>query len=556
VLRRVIRRAVRHAYSRFDVERALLPAVVDAVVEVMGPAYPDLVRNADHIKEVIAREEHNFQATIRTGLRQLEQELSGGRVTGDAAFKLHDTYGFPIDLTRELAAERGVDIDMAGFEAAMAEQRQRARSASVKVPAGGDVDYRGLLDEFGPTEFTGYTELESKANVVAVIERDDGTLEVFLDRSPFYAEGGGQIGDTGTIATDAGRVEVIDTTYALPALHRHLARPIDGRVEPGQEATAVVDAERRDAIRRNHTGTHILHWALREVLGSHVKQAGSYVGPDRLRFDFSHHAAVSPEELARVEAIANERVIANEPVRAYETSMDEAQRLGAIMFFGDKYGDFVRVVEAGTRSMELCGGTHVNALGMIGPIKIVSEGSIGSNLRRIEALTGAASLERVREEEETLTRAATLLRVKPDELVDRVEREIESRKALEDELKTLRRKLAGGESSELAAGAVDGVVVARRDGTTRDELRDLAVAVRDQPGVRAVVLGGEPEGGGVALVAAVAKESGLLASDLIADAAKLVGGGGVKNPDLAMAGGRDPAQLDAALDAARRAAGI
>ena len=292
------------------------------------------------------------------------------------------------------------------------------------------------------------------------------------------------------------------------------------------------------------------------MLGPHVKQAGSLVAPDRLRFDFSHHGPVTREELDKVERLANERVLANEPVRAYETSKEEAERMGAIAFFGDKYGDVVRVVEAGDRSTELCGGTHVHALGTIGPIKIVSESSIGSNLRRIEALTGTATLERVREEEAILERTAELLRVAPHELPERVERELEQRRALEDELRALRRQAASGSAAELAGGAAAGVVVARRDGVSRQDLRDLALAVRDQPGVRAVVLGGAPDEGGVALVAAVTKDSGLVASDLIAEAARLVGGGGGKAPDVAVAGGRDAGRLDEALDRARAAAGL
>jgi alanyl-tRNA synthetase len=331
-------------------------------------------------------------------------------------------------------------------------------------------------------------------------------------------------------------------------------RITEGEIVEGQEVTATVDTGRREAIRRNHTGTHLLHWALREVLGSHVKQAGSLVAPDRLRFDFSHFEAVTPEELERVEALANHQVLANEPVKAYEVSKAEAERLGAIAFFGEKYGDVVRVVEAGPRSVELCGGTHVHALGTIGPIKITSESSIGANLRRIEAVTGTVSLDRIRDEEHTLSRTATLLRVTPPEVPERVERLLDDQRSLADEIKALRRQGAGGRAKELAAEAVDGVVVARIDGTTRDELKDLALAVRDQPGLRGAVLGGVPDGGGVSLIAAVAKGSGLDASVLLADAARTVGGGGGRGADVAVAGGRDPSRLDEALDQARQAA--
>jgi alanyl-tRNA synthetase len=347
-------------------------------------------------------------------------------------------------------------------------------------------------------------------------------------------------------------VRVLDTTSALPGLHRHLGQVVEGSVDPGQEATAAIDVERRQAIRRNHTGTHLLHWALREVLGTHVKQQGSLVSPEYLRFDFSHHSPVSDEELAAVEDMVNARVLDNEPVRAYETSKEHAEELGAIAFFGDKYGDFVRVVEAGERSMELCGGTHVGALGMIGPVKVTSESSIGANLRRIFAITGAVTLERVREEERVLDRAADLLRAKPDEVPDAVERALARQKALEDELKALRAQLAGSEGKDLAAGAdPPGVVVARRDGLPADQLKDLAVAVRDEPGIKAVVLVGTPDGERVALVAAVAKDSGVEAPALVADAARIVGGGGGGRGDVAMAGGKDVSKIDEAVAAVK-----
>jgi alanyl-tRNA synthetase len=556
VLRRILRRAIRHAFG-LGVEGQVLPAMVEAVVDVMGPAYPELEAARADIVAVIAREEERFHRTLKSGSAILDEELAkaaaaGGTLAGAVAFRLHDTYGFPLELTLEEAEERGVAVDVAGFEAEMEAQQSRGRgSARGATRAGGAdnvADYKALLDE-GPVVFTGYTEQVTTARVRAVIGD-----EIFLDRTPFYAEGGGQVGDTGTIVGPTGTAEVLDTTYALPGLHRHTVRFTEGEIVEGQEVTATVDTGRREAIRRNHTGTHLLHWALREVLGSHVKQAGSLVAPDRLRFDFSHFEAVTPEELERVEALANHQVLANEPVKAYEVSKAEAERLGAIAFFGEKYGDVVRVVEAGPRSVELCGGTHVHALGTIGPIKITSESSIGANLRRIEAVTGTVSLDRIRDEEHTLSRTATLLRVTPPEVPERVERLLDDQRSLADEIKALRRQGAGGRAKELAAEAVDGVVVARIDGTTRDELKDLALAVRDQPGLRGAVLGGVPDGGGVSLIAAVAKGSGLDASVLLADAARTVGGGGGRGADVAVAGGRDPSRLDEALDQARQAA--
>jgi len=559
VLRRILRRAVLRAFQ-LGVERPVLPPLVEAVVDLMDNAYPDLTRNKDFVVGVVAREEEKFRQTLRSGFAILDEELA--RVTaddpllhGDIAFRVHDTYGFPFELTREIAAERGIQVDEDGFEMAMADQRDRARKARTGAEGDGEATevYRDLLEQFGPTEFLGYRDYEAKARVLFAT---DG--ELILDRTPFYAESGGQVGDTGEISTDTGVFRVTDTTYAIAGqLIRHTGRVTEGEVNAGQEALARIDAERRESIRRNHTGTHLLHWALREVLGSHVKQQGSHVAPDRLRFDFSHYQPVTREELDQVEALANARVLANEPVRAYETSKDEADKSGAIAFFGDKYGDIVSVVEAGTRSTELCGGTHVGALGMIGPIKVVSEGSIAANMRRIEALTGEGSLAKVREDEDLLERTAGILRVRPDELPDRIERLLDERRHLDDELKALRKTAAGDAAEDLVSGAVDGIVVARVDGTTRDELKDLAVAVRDRPGIRASILGGVPEGGGVALVAAVTKDSGLEAPALIADAARTVGGGGGgKKSDIAVAGGRDASKLDDALDQARRAAGI
>jgi len=559
VLRRIIRRAVRFAYL-LGVEQLVTPRLIARTIEVMGDAYPELRAERDRVEGVITREEERFRQTLKTGLSLLDDALDANPsvLPGSVAFKLHDTYGFPIDVTKEVAAERGVDVDEAGFEADMTEQRERARAAR----KAGTLDetttarYREILEVAGPTEFTGRQEYESKGRVVAVVPAADDTVELFLDRTPFYAESGGQIGDTGTITTSTGAAEVLDTTYALPGLNRHVARLTRGTISEGQEATATIDGERRDAIRRNHTATHLLHWALREVLGSHVKQQGSLVGPDYLRFDFSHHEAMTPEQIAAVEDLANGEVLHNDPVRHFETTKDEALAMGAIAFFGDKYGDVVRVLEAGPKSTELCGGTHVGATGDIGPIKITSEGSIGANMRRIFATTGTGTLARFREEERQLTAAATLLGVTPDEVVDGVEKLRSELKTLRDELKVLRRAAAGAGAAELAAGAVDGIVVARSDGSSRDDLKDLAVAVRQQPGIKAVVLVGEPDGGGVALVAAVTKDSGLDAPALLQDAAKAVGGGGGGRGDIATAGGRDAARIDEALSLARAAAGI
>ncbi|CAN5750472.1 alanine--tRNA ligase [soil metagenome] len=569
VLRRIIRRAVRYAYL-LGVERPVAAEMAGRTIDVMAVGYPELEGNRELVMGVLGREEDQFRRTLQAGLGTLDAQLDRiderGTLAGSVAFQLHDTYGFPLEVTTEIAADRGYDVDLSGFETAMADQKQKARQAGKRtgVEVGGEAaTYQELLDTHGLTEFTGRAENESKATVLAVIGPVDGDasgeladVSIVLDRTPFYAESGGQVGDAGLITTDTGQAQVLDTTYGAPGLHRHHARLLDGEITPGQDATATIDDVRRAAIRRKHTGTHVLHWALRKVLGAHVKQQGSWVGPDRLRFDFSHFEPITAEQLVAIEDLANSEILANDPVRHYETTKEHAEAVGAIAFFGDKYGDIVRVLEAGRHSVELCGGTHVRALGDIGPVKVTSEGSIGSNLRRLEAVTGTGPIERLRHEEATLGRAAQLLGVPTEEVVDGLEKRLAEVKALRKELDDLRRRAAGAEAAGLADTAVEGVVVARVDCTSREELRDLAVALRDQPTVRAVVLGGAPAGGGAALVAAVTKGSGLNASELIADAARTVKGGGGKSPDLAVAGGKDASQLDAALDQARAAAGV
>jgi alanyl-tRNA synthetase len=557
VLRRLIRRAVRFAYL-LGVQDLVLPRLTATCIETMDDAYPELRANADAITGIIEREEGGFRTTLTRGVALLEETFAASpqEVPGEVAFRLHDTYGFPVEVTQEMAAERGIGVDLGTFERLMGEQRTRAKEAGKK----GDVyanrsSFQEILDRNGPTEFVGREELEAKATVLAVVPADDGTLSVFLDRTPFYAESGGQVGDTGTIVTDTGRGDVLDTTYGLPGLHRHHVRLVEGAFEPGQDATAAIDADRRDAIRRNHTGTHVLHWALRKVLGENVKQQGSLVDPERLRFDFGPADALTPEQIREIEDLANAEILDNAPVRHFETTKAEAGALGAIAFFGDKYGDIVRVLEAGRHSIELCGGTHVRALGDIGPVKIVSESSIGANLRRIEAVTGTGPIDRLRAEEELLAEVAGVLNVPVGEVVDGARKRLEEIKALRDEVKALKRQAAGGQAEALVATATDGLLVARVDGVERDGLRDLAIALRDK-GLRAVVLGTAPEGGGAAVVAAVTADSGLHASELLEEAKRLIKGGGGKDALLAVAGGKDADGLDAALATVRSALGL
>jgi alanyl-tRNA synthetase len=556
VLRRIIRRAVLRA-NYLGTSRPVCPEMVASVVEVMGGAYPDLARNADFVASVAGKEEERFRATLRSGMALLEAELEAGEVIGgETAFRLHDTHGFPIDLTREIAGARGASVDDAGFTAAMEQQRRLSRQALTGKADGGSAnlaDYREIVEQFGTTNFVGYTTLEASARVLGVLPGDNqGQVEIFLDQTPFYAESGGQVGDTGTISTSTGRATVVDTTMALPGLHRHVAVVDQGSLTPGQEAEAVVDTERREAIRRNHTGTHLLHWALRKALGEHVKQHGSLVAPDRLRFDFSHYAQVTRPELDQVEDLVNAEILADMGVLTEVLPKTEAEAKGAIAFFGEKYGEHVRVVHAGERSVELCGGTHVDRLGMIGPLEIISESSIGSNLRRVEALTGTATLERMRSNEARLAHAAGLLKASPEDLGAAIERRLAELREAQEDLRAARQGALTGEAATLAGGAKDGAVVARRDGLGPDGLRQLALAALAHSGVDAVVLGGSPEEGKVTLVAAVGKGYPKGAPDLVADAARMVGGGGGgRNHELAMAGGRDASRLDEALAAVR-----
>ena len=553
VLRRIIRRAVRHAWL-LGVENPIMPELVDAVVAIMGVDYPDLERNHGFVRDVLDREERRFRETLRTGSAILDDALAGlsegDILDGGVAFKLHDTYGFPLEVTEEICAECQVDVDLDGFRVAMAEQQDRARSAR-KGPAvgSGDDGLPAVLERHGPPHFVGHPDDEADAIVLHV---GDGT--VVLDRTPFYAEAGGQVGDTGTIATETGHLRVLDTTLALDALHVHHVETLDGTVQAGQQVRAGIDGDRRSAIRRNHTATHILHWALRDVLGDHVKQQGSYVGPDRLRFDFSHFEGMTPEQVVAVEDRANAQILSNFDCRHLEVTRQEAESMGAIAFFGDKYGETVRVLEAGPHSLEFCGGTHVSALGDIGMVKIISEGSIGSNIRRLEALTGTASLDRLRDSEQTLASAAELIGVPVDDLLQGLGRRLDELGELRRRIDDLRRGAALGRADDLAADATDGLVVAEVPDIDRDSLRDLDVAVRDHDGVRAVVLGTVPAGGGVAMVAAVAADSALDAGALLADAAKTIGGGGRPNPDLTVVGGKSPEHLAEALEQARAAA--
>ena len=548
VLRRIIRRAVRHA-QRAGARKPILPEMATAVAAAMGSAYPEVERELGRVRETLEREEHRFLETLTVGLGMLAEVLDDKATTisGETAFKLHDTFGFPIDLTREIATERGLTVDLEGFERAMERQRELARAAGDRGVTGGDsAGLRSIADEIGPTAFVGYEKTRAEATIRAVRETaSSGKLEVFTDTTPFYAESGGQLGDTGTIVTETGRGTVTDTDAPLPGLIRHHVTLDSGSLSPGQAAELRVDSVRRDALRRSHTATHLLHWALRKVFGPQLHQQGSLVAPDYLRFDFNHHTAPTREELEQVERLVVEQILGDSAVEVSEMPLARARSLGALSFFGEKYGENVRVVRAGAESVELCGGTHVGSLGRIGEFLIQSEASTGSNLRRIEALTGLGAHEHNRRQRELLRTAAESLHVAPSEVVEAIGRLRRGQQEREREQRRRASEAHRDLAADLAGSAADGVVVARLDGQDPEAMRELATAALGR-GIRAVGLVGSPDGETVSIVVAV--EGGAVDAAAVARAAaKVVGGGAGGSRRLAMGGGRDLQRADEAV---------
>jgi alanyl-tRNA synthetase len=552
VLRRIIRRAILAA-RRAGSEAPLAASLVDATIEKMGGAYPLLVKDRDLIVSVLEREEAGFARTLRTGLSLLEsaraQVTTSGQdvFPGDVAFKLHDTHGFPIELTEEIVGESGLSVDRVTFDAAMKDQRDRARSSAKTLNLADDAHYRDLVERHGATEFVGrdITRYSIETTVLALLRGEDGASELFLDSSPFYAESGGQVGDTGTIVTETGRFEVLDTQNVAGGLFAHRGR-LTGDVVPGQVAVATIDPIRRESTRRNHTATHLLHSGLRAVLGDHVRQQGSFVGPDRLRFDFSHGAGLSAEEEDEILTFVNTDVVANEAVETIQTTKLEAQTMGAVAFFGDKYGDRVRVVRAGSHSLEFCGGTHVDRLGDIGQVQLVSEGSIGSNTRRIEAVSALAAYRRSHEMEGALGSVASLLKTSLDDVVPSLERLVERQRDIDKEIASLRQSQLSSFAEALHVANGGDVLVARVDGYAGEQLRTLAQDLQRR-GRRVVVLAGNVDDK-VAIV--VASDESLDARQTVKELAALVGGGGGGSARLALAGGRDVEAIDRVLAAA------
>ena len=570
VLRRLLRRAIYHG-RMLGIEGSFMGTYIDRVIAEMGAAYPEIVENADLIRRITASEEERFSATLRTGQAYLDEALAelpeGGVLDGEVAFRLHDTFGFPFDLTVEVAAAQGHDVDHEGFEREMTAQRERAR-AQVKDVAWGKFDtvWVALSGQFGGDEFVGYdtdsVDTQVRALIVDETSVDEATqgqkVDVLLPRTSFYAEKGGQVGDTGVIEGEGFKLQVSNTTCAEKVLTVHHCTVVSGTVRVGDACTATIDHLRRERIRRNHTATHILHAALRQVLGTHVNQAGSLVEPGRLRFDFTHFQAVTRAELDEVERICNERIMADLPVSTRECSLDEARASGAMALFGEKYGERVRVVDVEGFSRELCGGTHVRRSSEIGLLKIVSEGSVAANVRRVEALTSFDALAYLNEEEHVLREAADALRVPVREVAHRAADAVAAVKALEDAEKKARAAAAAGKVDALLEGVIDAgypLVVARVDGLDAEGLRGQWDLVRDKlsaPG--ACVLGTVTEAGSPLLMAAgtdEAVDAGFNAGKVIKAIAPAIHGGGGGRPQMAQAGGKDASGLDAALDEAR-----
>ncbi|HXG29643.1 MAG TPA: alanine--tRNA ligase [Nevskiales bacterium] len=561
VLRRILRRAIRHGY-KLGQSQPFFHRLVAPLVAEMGEAYPELKAAQLHVEKVIRQEEERFAETLDKGMRILEEavaKLSGKVIPGDVVFKLYDTYGFPVDLTADIARERGLELDLPGFEQAMEGQREQARAASKF-----EGDYGQGLQLEVHTEFTGYDRLSDEGRVAAILKdgRHVETLDagdsgmVVLDRTPFYAESGGQVGDTGHLRGEGVDFEVRDTQSVGGAI-AHVGTVKSGSIEVGDTLKAEVASSLRRATMRNHSATHLLHAALRQVLGTHVTQKGSLVEPGRLRFDFSHYEAVKPEQLAEIEALVNRQILGNIPAEVTLTSYDQAIAAGAMALFGEKYGEQVRMLKFGDFSTELCGGTHVARTGDIGLFKIVSESGIASGVRRIEAVSGEGALAYVADTERKLRCIAERVKAGRDDVDDKVAQLAERVRQLEKQLAQLQSKAAAQAGGELAAQAQDlgGVklLAARLDGADGKSLRETLDQLKNKLGSAVVVLGSASADGKVSLIAGVTADqtARVKAGELVNFVAQQVGGKGGGRPDMAQAGGTQPDKLDAALASVR-----
>lgn len=570
VLRRLLRRAARHG-RLIGIEEPFLYDVARVVINESKEAYPELEEKADYICKVIKIEEERFAATIDQGLTILNDFISEVKnngqsvLPGSMVFKLHDTYGFPFDITKEIAGEAGLSVDEEGFKAEMSQQKQKAREAlkSEETSAWAQ-DMAAGLDKNIKTKFVGYEEYSCEAKLMYIIA--DGSLvdnaqqgdevTLILDKTPFYAESGGQVADNGTITTKTGCVRITNCTKTGEGMYMHTGVVENGIIEKDTMANAAIDVEQRLATARNHTTTHLLHKALRNTLGDHVTQAGSMVSADRLRFDFHHFAPMTKEELKKVEDEVNGKILENLKVDVKEMPLDEAKKLGAMALFGEKYGNIVRVVKAGDYSLEFCGGTHLNYTGQAGLVKIVSESGVAAGIRRIEALTGKAALEYFHQKEELLGDVAAALKSTPQDSVKKAEALSAELKAALKEIEQLKDKLVSGSFDEVLSKAVDvkGIktVTTRFDQLDPEALRNTCETLRSKLGTGIVVLA-STFGGKVSFVAMATKdavERGVTCGNVVREAAKTAGGGGGGRPDMAQAGGKDASKVDAALECA------
>ena len=559
VLRRIIRRALRHGWM-LGQKQPFFHRMVPVLVEVMGEAYPELAAKQEFVERALQAEEERFAETLDSGMRIFDEvaSRSQGTIPGADAFRLYDTYGFPVDLTADIARERGLSVDMAGFDVAMAQQRETARAAgkfgnATTLPA-------ELAAQLPATEFLGYDRLTEGGLEVVALLRDGRPVDVLeageagvvlLDRTPFYAESGGQVGDAGELDEAGTRFKVVDTVKFAGQFHGHIGTLTAGTLRRGDRVLGAVDEARRASTVLNHSATHLLHSALRSVLGEHVVQKGSLVAPDRLRFDFSHFQPVTAVELAEIERRVNDEIRGNHAAEIHNMGMQEALDFGALALFGEKYGDQVRVLRMGGTSTELCGGTHVSRTGDIGVFKIVSEGGVSAGVRRIEALTGQGALDHIAQEERQLGEAAQLLGAPTAELVDKLRSVLERQKKLERELESLKAKAASGATADLGAAAKDvagiKVLASRLDGFDAKALRDAVDRLKQQLGDAVIILAGA-EGGKAALVAGVsgAAAGKVKAGDLLGHVAGQINGRGGGRPDMAQGGGDDgPALKDA-----------
>jgi len=571
VLRRIMRRAIRFGV-KINLDKPFFHHITDEVIADFSAAYPDLAGRGDFIREVVLAEEERFRATLDRGMRLLGQELaklgSGEKLSGDVAFRLSDTFGFPLDLTQLIAEEHGIGVDVAGFQKALGVQKAMGR-ANWKGSGEQAVSvlWHDLATAKGETEFTGYDTTEGEGQVIALVrqttEGEETTSEsvdllapgesgiIVLDRTPFYGESGGQVGDSGALSSSGVKLAVSDTNKAS-GLHLHHVADLAASVKVGQTLGAHVSSESRDETKRNHTATHLLHAALRKLLGDHVTQKGSLVGPRRLRFDFSHHKPVTQNELHALEDMVNREILRNTHAEVRLTTLDQAKAEGAMALFGEKYDNDVRVVEIPGFSVELCGGTHVDATGDIGMFVITSESGVAAGVRRIEAQTGFGALAWSRDQRNTLQKAAGALKVSTDKLDSGIQRLKDERKSLEKEVSSLKGELAKRDAANILDSAVDvrgvKVLAARMDG----DLREQADRLRDKLGTSIIVLASERKGKAVLLAAASKDIAGkrIKAGDVIKALAPMVGGRGGGRPDLAQAGGKDPSGIDQALQSA------